>query len=163
MKKLIPAVLAALSVVGICQAQSSNLPYTASYSSNFTIGDPGFAEKVMMLWKDYENNSLDNHADLFADSLIITLADGHSVQGKAQNLAGVKQFRSSLTDFKAHVDAWVSLKSMDREQNVVCVWGGGNYTDRDGKRVTTRVHEVWVFNKDGKVAFMTQFSGQNGM
>ncbi len=163
MKKLIPAALVALSFVGICQAQSSKLPYTATYSSDFTIGEPAYAEKIMALWKDYENNTMDIHADLFADSLFITLADGRTVQGKAQNLAGVKQFRSSLKDLKVNVDAWLSLKSTDRGQNVVCVWGVENYTDKDGTHLSTRVHEVWVFNKDGKVAFMTQFTGQGGM
>ncbi len=163
MKKLILAALVALSFAGLCQAQSGNAPYTAQYSSNFTIGDPSYSAKILALWKDYENNTLDNHLDWFADTVTMTLATGQTVKGKAENLAGVKQFRGSIKDYKVALDAWVSLKSTDRQQNVVCIWGDENYTDKDGKHVSARIHEVWAFNNEGKIAFMLQFSGLGGM
>ncbi len=163
MKKLILAALVALSFVGICRAQSAKMPYTASYSSNFTMGDPSYSEKILTLWKDYENNTLDSHIDMLADTVTITLADGQTVKGKAENLARVKQFRGSIKDYKVSVDAWVSLKCTDRNQNVVCIWGDENFTDKDGKHVTSRIHEVWAFNNDGKVTLMLQFIGQGGM
>ena len=30
------------------------------YSSNFTMADPSYSEKILTLWKDFENNTLDN-------------------------------------------------------------------------------------------------------
>jgi hypothetical protein len=160
MKKLFVFFLLAVPFAAMSQTHSG---YTASYSSSFTIADPSYSEKVLMLWKDFENNTLDNHLDMFADTLTMTLADGTTVKGKAANLANAKQYRGSIKNYKVTVDAWVSLKSTDRNGNVVCVWGTEKYTDKDGKPVTSRIQEVWGFNKEGKIDFMLQYMGAGGM
>jgi hypothetical protein len=160
MKKLFIFFLLATPFAAMCQAHSG---YTASYSSNFTIANPSYSEKVLMLWKDFENNTLDNHADFFADTVTMMFTDGTMVKGKAENLSGAKQFRSSVTNYKASLDAWVSLKSKDRDQNVVCVWGDEAYTDKDGKAIKNRLQEVWGFNKDGKIDLLIQYSAPGGM
>jgi hypothetical protein len=160
MKKLFIFFLMAMPFVAMSQAHSG---YTPSYSSSFVIADPSYSEKILMLWKDFENNTLDNHTDMFADTVTMMLANGAMVKGKAENLAGAKQFRSSLKNYKAGLDAYVSLKSTDRNQNVVCVWGTEEYTDKDGKQVKTRLQEVWAFNKDGKIALMLQYAAPGGM
>jgi hypothetical protein len=160
MKKIFIFFLLAMPFAVMSQAHSG---YTASYSSNFTIANQSYSEKVLMLWKDFENNTLDNHSDFFADTVTMMLADGTMVKGKAENLSGAKQFRSSLKNYKATIDAWVSLKSKDRDQNVVCVWGDETYTDKDGKAVKDRLQEVWGFNKDGKIDLLIQYSAPGGM
>jgi hypothetical protein len=121
MKRIIIIICVAVSWAGISHAQTSTL-YKASYSSNFKMADQAYADKVLTLWKDFEDNTLDKHIDWFTDSLTMTLANGQTVKGKAENLAGAKQFRGSLTDYKVTVDAWVSLKSVDHNENVVCIW-----------------------------------------
>src|SRR5260221_12200227 len=136
MKKIFMFFLLAIPFAAMSQAHSG---YTASYSSNFSIADPSYSEKILMLWKDFENNTLDNHTDMFADTVTMMLANGAMVKGKAENLAGAKQFRGSLKNYKAALDAWVSLKSTDKNQNVVCVWGSEEYTDKDGKQVKNRL------------------------
>ena len=133
--------------------------YTASYSSNFKISDASYSDKVLMLWKDFENNTLDQHIDMLSDTVSMTLSNGDRVKGRAENLAGAKEFRSSLKDYKVTIDAWTSLKSTDRNGNVVCIWGTESFTDKDGKKVTQRLHEVWGFNKDGKIDMMLQYAG----
>ena len=160
MKKIFMFFLLAIPFAAMSQAHSG---YTASYSSNFSIADPSYSEKILMLWKDFENNTLDNHTDMFADTVTMMLANGAMVKGKAENLAGAKQFRGSLKNYKAALDAWVSLKSTDKNQNVVCVWGSEEYTDKDGKQVKNRLQEVWAFNKDGKIDLMLQYAAPNGM
>jgi hypothetical protein len=159
MKKLNLIILMAISWAGICHAQTT--PYKATYSSKFVIADQSYADKVLTLWKDFENNKLDDHINWIADTVSMTLADGKIVKGKAENLAGVKAFRGSLKDMKITVDAWVSLKS-DRNQNVVCVWGEEDYTDANGKHVKVSLQEVWGFNKDGKVSLMLQYAQGGG-
>jgi hypothetical protein len=160
MKKIFFFILLALPFAAISQTHSG---YTASYSSKFIIANPGYSEKVLMLWRDFNNNTLDAHLDMFADTVSMTLANGAMIKGKAENLAGAKQFRSSVTDYKSTVDAWVSLKSTDRNENVVCIWGEEEYTDKDGKKVKTSLQEVWGFNKDGKVDLMLQYARPGGM
>jgi hypothetical protein len=163
MKKFILATLVALSFAGICRAQAVKMPYTAGYSSSFTMADPNYSEKVLMLWKDYENNTLDKHADMISDTVTMLLADGTLVKGKASNMTGVKEFRGSIKDLKVTVDAWMSIKSLDRDENLVCVWGNETFTDKDGKQVSRRMQEVWGFNSAGKVSLMLQYVGQGSM
>lgn len=163
MKKLIMILLPALFCAGMSFAQEGGAPYKANYSSNFVLADPSYSDKILVLWKDFEENALDRHLDWFADSVTMTVAEGATMKGKDQCLAGAKGARGAMKDYKASVDAWVSLKSTDRGQNVVCIWGNEDFTDQDGKHVNRRVQEVWGFNKDGKIDFMLQYSGLNGM
>ncbi|MDB5145607.1 MAG: nuclear transport factor 2 family protein [Mucilaginibacter sp.] len=160
MKKLIMAILLALPFVAMSQAKSS--VYTAGYSSKFTMADPSYSDKVLTLWKDYENNTLDKDIDLISDTVTMILQQGAVVKGKAENLKGVKEFRNSIKDYKVVVEAWMSIKS-DRNENIVLVWGNENFTDKDGKNVQQRVHEVWVFNKAGKISLMMQYAGGGHM
>jgi hypothetical protein len=163
MKKLILATLVALLFAGVCFAQGGKTLYTATYSSKFAMGDPNYSDKVLTLWKDFENNTLDNHVDLIADTVTMMFAQGAPVKGKAENLAGAKAFRGSVKDYKVTADAWMSVKSLDKNQNFVCIWGTESFTDKDGKQVNHRIHEVWGFNKDGKVSLLMQYAGEGTM
>jgi len=156
MKKLFMILLLAMPFAAMSQTQSG---YTANYSSNFKMSDAKYSDEILMLWKDFENNTLDKDIGMFADTVTMVMAQGTPVKGLKDNLAGAKAFRSSVTNYKVSVDAWMSLKSIDRDQNWVAVWGTENYTDKDGKAITQRIHEIWGFNKDGKVSIMMQYLG----
>ena len=160
MKKLIVAICITVSWAGTSYAQNTT-PYKANYSSKFTMADESYANKVLMLWKDYEDNQLDRHVDWFADTVSMTLASGQTVKGKAANLAGVKAYRGSLKNMKISVDAWMSVKS-DRGENAVCIWGTEDFTDANGKHAVQNQHEVWIFNKEGKIAVMLQYAQGGG-
>ncbi len=43
-------------------AKTTNVSYAypIDYSANFEIADPKLAQKVTELWKDFDNNNLDN-------------------------------------------------------------------------------------------------------
>lgn len=155
MKKLFVIFLLALPFAAMSQTSG----YTAAYSSNFTMADPSYSEKILTLWKDYENNTLDKHINLLSDTVSMILSDGTLVKGKANALAGVKEFRGSIKNLKVTVDAWMSLKSLDKDENWVAIWGTEEYTDKDGKAVTVRRHEIWGFNSAGKVGMMMQYGG----
>jgi len=162
MKKFTLLMILAVSWAGISHAQNS-APYKANYSSKFTIADESYANKILMLWKDFEENQLDRHVGWFADTVSMTLANGQTVKGKDANLAGAKSYRGSLKDYKVSIDAYMSLKS-DRGENVVCVWGSEDFTDANGKHVKQSLQEVWGFNKEGKIAMMLQYvQGGGGM
>lgn len=131
-------------------------PYTAAYSSNFAIGNPAHAKMVLDLWKDWEDNAFDRH-DYFADTLVMYLPNGMVVKGKAANLEGAKNYRSSMSSSKATIDAWMPLRSIDKNEDWVAVWGTETNTFPDGKIEKKDVHEIWRINKDGKIDFMKQF------
>lgn len=161
MKKLIFTVLAAVSIAGVCHAQQNPI-YKAGYSSNFKMADQSYADKILTVLKDFENNTLDNHIGWFADTVTMMLANGNMTKGKMENLNGARQFRGSLSNYKLSLDAIVSLKSVDRDQNVVCVWETEEYTGSDGKKVKQSLQEVWGFNKDGKISLMLQYVQAGG-
>lgn len=161
MKKLMLAALATILFAGLCKAQDTKAPYKAEYSSNFTIADQSYANKVLTLWKDFEENALDRHIDWFADTVSISWMTGQTVKGKAENLQGAKAYRGALKNLKISLDASVSLKS-DRGDNVVCVWGTEEYTDQNGKKMVNHLQEVWGFNKDGKIDIMLQYARAGG-
>ena len=82
MKKLILAAVAAISFACLCKAQDTKAPYKAEYSSNFTIADQSYTNKILTVWKDYEENALDRHLDWFTDTVSISWMNGQTVKGK---------------------------------------------------------------------------------
>lgn len=163
MKKLLP-VFATLLLAGIfndCYAQSS-LPYKAGYSSDFKMGNPAYSKMVLELWKDWDDNAFDKHVDYFSDTLVMYLPDSTVVKGKAENLANAKKYRGGMTSAKSIVHAWLPLYSNDKKENVVCIWGTETDTWPDGRVEVRDLHEVWSFNKDGKVAAMRQWASKFG-
>jgi hypothetical protein len=71
--------------------------YTPSYSADFEVGDPKYAQTVLELWKDYDNNTLENHKDAFADSVYLDFNDGSKFAGTRDSLLTMmKGYRTSL-------------------------------------------------------------------
>src|SRR5215212_9172516 len=51
-------------------------PYTIDYSANFEMGDAAQAQKLLSIWKDWDNGNLSNGRDNFADTVDLNFADG---------------------------------------------------------------------------------------
>jgi hypothetical protein len=114
---------------------------------------------ILDLWKDWDDNAFDRH-DFFADTAVIFLSSGKVVKGKDSIVAGAMRERGSISSSKSTLEAWVPLKSVDKNQNWVALWGSETDTWADGKTETRDIHEIWRFNKDGKVDFMKQFDAK---
>jgi hypothetical protein len=138
---------------------NTTYPYKANYSSNFKIGNPAQAKMILELWKDWDDNAFDRH-DYMADTVVMFFPDGSMIKGKDSSLAGAMRYRGSMSSATSKLDAWIPLKSVDRNQNWVAVWGSETDTWPDGKTETREIHEIWRFNKDGKVDFMKQFGSK---
>jgi hypothetical protein len=164
MKRLILLVLVLTPIVFCAKtfAQSMTGPYKATYSSNFKMGKPALANRILDLWKDWDDNQLDRH-DFFSDTVTMMFADGMVMKGKKENLEAAKKYRSGFTKVVSTVHAWLPLTSNDRNEDAVCIWGHEVNTLPDGKEETRDIHEVWWFNKDGKVASMRQWTAKFGM
>ena len=140
-------------------SQKKAAPYKADYSSNFKMGNPAYADKVLDIWKDWDDNELKRH-DYFADTISMWMPDGSVTHGKANNLEMAMKYRGGMTSSKSTIHAWVPLYSIDTKDNFVCVWGSEVDTFPDGKVEKKELHEVWWFNKDGKVSTMRQWSSK---
>ena len=134
-----------------------DLPYTAEYSSNFMPGNPAHGKIIMELMKDWDNNTLDLHTDVFADTVFMMFPNGQSVRGKDSAIIMAKKVRGSFSSAKTNVEAWMPTKSVDRDEDWVLVWSREEDTDMNGNKTTVLLHEIWRINKDGKVDFMRQY------
>jgi hypothetical protein len=131
--------------------------YTPTYSADWEIGDSKYAQTVLELWKDFDNNSFDNHKDVFADSVYIEFSDGSHFSGTRDSLvATMKGYRTSLGTSTSYPIAWTALRSKDKNETWVCIWGK-EVDEKNGKKDSVNLNENWLFNKDGKISFMTQY------
>jgi hypothetical protein len=164
----VSALLLCVAVFNDCAAQAGktktdkdNLPYKATYSSDLKIGKAAYAKMILELWKDWDDNNFDRH-DYFADSLVMIFPDGSVTKGKAANMEAAKKYRGGFTSVKSIIHAWVPLTSTDRKEDVVCIWGLEEVTTPDGKVEKRDLHEVWWFNKDGKITMLRQWAAKFG-
>jgi hypothetical protein len=139
-------------------AAQINYPYTAEYSSRFEIGNPAYSKMILDLWKDWDNNQPDMHQDYFSDTIVFQAPDGMVIQGKENFLSAGKEQRNKFSNVKSSLEVWIPLRSVDKDEDWVAVWGREEDTDKDGKQSTTMLHEIWGFNKDGKIVFFRQYT-----
>ena len=134
-------------------------PYTANYSSKFAIGNNAHAKMILDLWKDWDDNAFNRH-DYMADTVVMLFPDGTMAKGKQQAMEGAMKYRGGMTSAKSSLDAWMPLRSTDKNEDWVAVWGSETDTWADGKTETRDIHEIWRINKDGKVDWMKQFTAK---
>ena len=140
-------------------AENITYPYTAAYSSKFTIGDPKHAQMILGLWKDWDNGDLSKSKDLFADRVELYFWDGSSLKTTRDSaVAAAQSERDKFASVSSRVDAFVPLKSTDKDESWVTIWGMETHTDKKGKTDSINLHEVWRINKDGKTDLVYQFA-----
>lgn len=139
--------------------QNINSPYDIKYSSKFVMGNPKYAEDVLTLWKDYDNGNLAAHKDFFADSVEVILGSGARIHSSRDSvIAAVQKYRNSLAAAVDRVDAVMAVRSTDKNQDWVLVWGMETDTYKNGKIDSVDLQETWRINKDGKADFFMQYA-----
>ena len=138
------------------------LPYTASYSSSFKMGNPEYAKTILQgSWKDWENNNLDNMKSWIADTIVAYHSNNKMVQGADSLMANWKRARAKYSSSIDTIDAVFSVYSTDKKENWVLVWATAIDTKLDGTKDTVGVMETWRINKDGKADFLLQYDRAN--
>ena len=137
---------------------TTDYPYTAQYSSQFRIGNPKYSKMILELWKDWDNGQLDTHQDYFSDTITYQTPTGEVIRGKDKFVSTGKQNRDMFSNVKSSLEVWIPLKSIDKDQDWVAVWGREDDTDKSGKVTSNMIHEIWGFNKDGKIVFYRQYT-----
>jgi hypothetical protein len=133
--------------------------YPVNYSSNFEMGDPKKGQMVAELWKDFDNNTLNNQKALFADSVTMHFDGSEMIGTRDMMFSETQKYRDQLASVKSQIDAIMTTKATDKDKdgNWVCVWGSEIITDKAGKIDSSRLQEIWHFNKDSKIDYMSQF------
>ena len=131
--------------------------FTADYSASFVMDDATNTETVLALWEDWKKGDLSPSRSRFADSLSLFLADGTSMVGLTDTLLkNMQAFRSSFKGMDMTMDAIFAVKSTDKNEDWVSVWGTEVQTDMNGKIDSVSLQETWRFNNAGKVDLMFQ-------
>jgi hypothetical protein len=142
--------------------ENVSYPYTADYSSKFEMGDPKNVQTVLELYKDWDNNNLDNSRSKFADSVTLVLSDGSVIKGPFDTINNqTKPFRNSLGTVTTSVHAILPVKSIDKNENWVLTWFTEHRTDAKGKQDSVQFQETWRINKDGKADLLYQYEQKN--
>ena len=139
---------------------STDFPFTATYSSKFEMGNPKLALVVLKSFKAYNDNTLNDIGNFFADTLTVIASDGTVLKGKENFINALKSGRSGLSSANQEIVAYMSVKSIDKKDDIVLVWGVDTNTKGDGNVQKEEFHEVWAFNKDGKASFIRDYRGQ---
>jgi hypothetical protein len=137
---------------------SVSMPYTASYSSSFKMGNPAYAAMIEQgSWKDWEMNSMDNMKSWVADTILVFSSDNIMIKGVDSLQARWKKGRANYTSVIDTVEAALSVYSTDKNENWVLVWASEINKDTKGKTDTVAVMETWRINKDGKADMLLQY------
>src|SRR5438105_8936931 len=140
------------------QVDNNNYPYTSDYSHNFEIGSSKNAMALLQLYKDWDNNTLDNSKNSFAEIDTMIFSDGTMFTGSRDSFFTVaKQMRGQMGTVVDSIHAWVPLRSKDKNEDWVLIWAREISTDAKGKRTTRELQETWRFNKDGKADLAYQY------
>jgi len=138
---------------------ADSLLYKPTYSSAFEMGDAKNVASLMNVWKAWDDGNLQAGRKYFADSMRFYLRDGSKSDGPTDStLAGGQMYRNIFTSVKSTVHVVFPLKSTDKKDNWVCIWGTEVTTDKQGKIDSVGIQESWRFNKDGKIDMMYQYS-----
>ncbi len=134
-----------------------SMPYSAVYSSQFSIGDQKNAQKLLEIFKQWDDNKLADGKAMFADSVHF-FSDRWEFHGGLDSFMKVsQQQRDMAKEVKTVVHAWIPVHSTDKNEDWVLVWSTSYYTDTKGKKDSTTYQDSWMLNKEGKFQVMRQF------
>ena len=138
--------------------QNISSPYDIQYSSKFILGNPKYAENILTLWKDFDNGTMSAHKDFFADSVMALQGGGFRVHASRDSvIAAIQKHRNSLASVVDRVDAVMAVKSTDKNEDWVLIWGMETDTYKNGKIDSVNLQETWRINKDGKADLLMQY------
>src|SRR4030095_13577314 len=139
----------------------TNYPYTSDYSHNFEIGSSKNAMTLLQLYKDWDNNTLDNSKSSFAENDTMYFEDGTMFAGSRDSFFVVaNKMRAQMGTVVDSIHAWVPLRSKDKNEDWVLIWAREISTDAKGKKTAKELHEAWRFDGDGKVNLVYQYGQQ---
>ena len=137
--------------------------FKPQYSASFVMDSAKNTETILALWQEWKNGDLSGSRKHFADSISFFLSDGSVMMGPTDTIMkGMQAYRSSFAKMEVNLDAIFAVKSTDKNENWVAIWGSEVMTDQKGKIDTISQQETWRFNKAGKVDMMMQ-TARKGM
>ena len=135
-------------------SSSVSFPYTAEYSSKFSIGKDSNSLMVLNNYKAWESGDMNALKNTLGDSINLYFPDGSKFSGtrdSAMTLASM--YRDSLSKVEIKVDVWIPLHSEDKNEDWVCVWYKETDTHKNGKVDSAYYEDDNMLDKNGKIVF----------
>jgi hypothetical protein len=134
------------------------MPYTASYSSNFTtdISDNDL-KTVLDSYKYWETGDFTKYATVMADSIYFNNSTGdRKMYSNADLMKLWKTFRDSLSNVRINFSAWHKMKS-DKGHQIISLWYTEYDTYKTGKVDSTEWHDLNIVDSTGKINWYAQY------
>ncbi len=138
------------------QQATVNMPYTASYSSNFVAGKQSDVLAVLNSYKDWETGDMNAMKGTYGDSVEGYFSNGFHFNSALDSfMSAASKFRDSLSNVKLNIIAWTSNHSVDKNQDWVNVWYEETDTFKKGNKVDSMYYEDDNRVKDGKIVWFS--------
>jgi hypothetical protein len=134
------------------------MPYTATYSSNFTsdVSDEDL-KNVLDSYVYWENGDMKALSALMGDSVFYENHAGvQKTYSNADLMATWQKSRDSLSNVKIRMVAWQKLKS-DKGHKFVLAWYDEIDTYKTGKVDSIIMHDINTLDSAGKIVRYSQF------
>lgn len=135
-----------------------DLPYKASYSSNFTT-DVSDADLKMILttYKDWADGNMTNLESSMGDSVEVDFNTGDHFKGTKADLLKIwKTFRDSLSSVDIDMQGWQKMYEPTKKEAYVVTWYKETDTYKMGKIDSAYYHDINKV-KDGKITWYSQY------
>jgi hypothetical protein len=132
-------------------------PYAPRYENGFEAGRSEYIKVVLDIWKEYETGDVRKKSKSFADSVTFIFRDEEYKGKKDSVLSKYKKRRDNYSYVQNHIDSWMPAYAKDHDDYWVFLWGRQDCTDKEGGFKALQVHEIWRFNKEGKINFMQEY------
>ena len=135
-----------------------DLPYTASYSSNWSQDVPDADLKtVLMSYKNWEEGNFSGLAGEMADTVTVELSSGvHRVLSNADLMKMWSTYRDSLSSVKIDMGGWNKMYSTDKKESFIVTWYDETDTYKNGKVDSATYHDINQL-KNGKINWYSQY------
>jgi PBP1b-binding outer membrane lipoprotein LpoB len=136
----------------------TDMPYTTTYSSNFTddVSDADL-KMVLMTYKDWADGNISNLSNSLSDSVYVEFNTGDKFNGTKADLVKLwSKYRDSLSSVTIEMEAWKKLHEPTKKDDLVLTWYKEIDTYKNGKVDSAWYHDVNGI-KDGKLDFYSQY------
>jgi hypothetical protein len=133
---------------------ASDLPYKASYASNFTedVSDADL-KTVLTSYKDWETANLTGLEAVLGDSVEYDASDGSSHHLKKADLLKMwTTYRDSLSSVSIEMYAWQKMYAPDKKEGHIVTWYKEIDTYKNGKVDSATYHDINRV-EDGKIVW----------
>jgi len=125
------------------------------------MDDPKNAESVLAFWKAYDKGDFSGAKDIFADTFEIHLSAGMVMRAsRDSSIAAAQAYRNNYASVVSDVNAIMAVKSTDKNEHWVLIWGREKDIPKKGKADSVFLQETWRFNAAGKADLMYSFAEQ---